>query len=326
MSQRVVLCLLLLGCAPPVGQVGESAQPLQSSALTTGARSDDHEDAWLRDLARNSVVTLMRRPAMNATDPNNIRFGESYEVFNMCPEERFGGDPGWGHCSGTLIDDDLVLTAGHCLAAVSCANTAISFNYLRDQPGVINPLTTDDVYFCKSVVLQQYGTDIRDYAIVQLDRKATPRYHPMPVRFGRMPLSDRPVALLGAPLGMPLKIDDSGSVYQEDPAGGSYFWINNDGFHGDSGGPIIDLTTYQEVGMLTGGDLTPDLIWDDVRSAIGTATTPVSWWGNTWTSRSGTIAPAPAAPTHAFAGALRPTTRPPAPRRSFRAYGQPQAC
>ena len=92
MSQRVVLCLLLLGCAPPVGQVGESAQPL---IFGPDDRREvyDHEDAWLRDLARNSVVTLMRRPAMNATDPNNIRFGESYEVFNMCPEERFGGDP-----------------------------------------------------------------------------------------------------------------------------------------------------------------------------------------------------------------------------------------
>ena len=121
------------------------------------------------------------------------------------------------------------------------------------------------MYFCKSVVLQQYGTDIRDYAIVQLDRKATPRYHPMPVRFGRMPLSDRPVALLGAPLGMPLKIDDSGSVYQEDPAAAATSGSTTTGCHGDSGGPIIDLTTYQEVGMLTGSDLTPDLIWDDVR-------------------------------------------------------------
>src|SRR5512140_2026664 len=144
MSHRlVVFFLFVLGCTPPPGAVGEAAQPL---IFGPDDRREvyDHEDAWLRDLARNSVVTLMPRPKMNATDPNNIRFGESYEVFNMCPEERFGGDPGWGHCSGTLIDDDIVLTAGHCLAAISCANTAIAFNYLRDQPGTINPLSTDD--------------------------------------------------------------------------------------------------------------------------------------------------------------------------------------
>src|SRR5262249_10188012 len=162
------------------------------------------------------------------TDPNDIKFGYSYETLKLCSTERFNGDPTWGVCSGTLIDDDLILTAGHCARSLGCSNMAFAFNYLRDQAGAVNKLPTDDVFFCNSVVTVSAESDVKDYAVIRLDRAATPRYRPIPIQPYAKPLVDHTVALIGAPTGIPLKIDDSGTVLLD---GTPTFQITNDAFH-----------------------------------------------------------------------------------------------
>ncbi|MFP2964427.1 trypsin-like serine peptidase, partial [Myxococcus sp. 1LA] len=112
---------------------------------------------------------------------------------NLCSNQRFLNDPTPAFCSGVLIDDDLVLTAGQCIdTAATCANTRIVFNFYRTSVTGLQTVTTADIFSCHSIIARQRdvvnGRGL-DYAIVRLDRVATPRFTPAPVRTSTTPLS-----------------------------------------------------------------------------------------------------------------------------------------
>ncbi len=164
-----LLCTLAaVGCgplepgeSPPSPEVlGESKAPV---VYGTDNRPDvyAHADATLRARAAQATVALMRPSTINTSNPNNVTFtaqtlGASY---NLCTTERFRDDPTPAFCSGTLIDDDLVLTAGHCITSASdCSNTRFVFNFYRPAAGVLQTVTTADVFSCQSIVTRAQGT------------------------------------------------------------------------------------------------------------------------------------------------------------------------
>ena len=80
-------------------------------------------------------------------------------------------EPGDGFCTGTMISDDLFLTAGHCLdecimAENVCATSGVQFNYQLEGGRV--PSEGDMPFFeCAEVVECQYG--LIDFAIIRLE-------------------------------------------------------------------------------------------------------------------------------------------------------------
>ncbi|PTL84207.1 hypothetical protein DAT35_12305 [Vitiosangium sp. GDMCC 1.1324] len=81
----------------------------------------------------------------DATNPNNVTFpGQNLgTAYNLCTSQRFRDDPTAAFCSGTRIDDDLVLTAGHCVTSANdCTNTRFVFNY--DQPSAGTQVAVND--------------------------------------------------------------------------------------------------------------------------------------------------------------------------------------
>jgi V8-like Glu-specific endopeptidase len=70
-------------------------------------------------------------------------------------------------CTGSLVAEDLFLTAGHCVDAETPGRDQVRFNYQDDSIG--NPRTTD-VYDILAV--EEDGTGGLDFAIVRLDTNA----------------------------------------------------------------------------------------------------------------------------------------------------------
>jgi hypothetical protein len=73
-----------------------------------------------------------------------------------------------------------------------------------------------DIFSCSSVVARQFGVlngqDL-DFAVVCIDRAATPRFVPAPIGPGNAALSmGQSVAVIGTSSGIPFKIDSGGSV------------------------------------------------------------------------------------------------------------------
>ncbi|MHA7634287.1 trypsin-like serine peptidase [Corallococcus sp. M7] len=262
LKSGLVLMCALAGCGPSAEQdaLGEQKREI---VYGTDDRLDvyAHPDATLRARAEQAAVGLVHPGFIDLTDPNNVTFpGPNLGTgLNLCSTERFWSDPRAAFCSGTLIDDDLVLTAGHCVGnAAACADTYFVFNFHRTGAGVLHPITSQDVFTCDSIVARQHGTvngQNLDYAIVRLDRAATPRFTPAPVRTSNTALgAAQNVAVVGGSSGTPIKIDTGGSVRDARSGTRDYFVHNSDTFPGTSGAAVYELGQHTLAGILVRGD------------------------------------------------------------------------
>jgi V8-like Glu-specific endopeptidase len=265
-------CALTLaaGCGPAEEQDAMKAEEAPSLGTQekpviygTDNRQDvyAHADATLRARAQQATVALMNPSDFNATNPNNVTFNGSTlgSAYNLCTTERFRDDPTAAFCSGTLIDDDLVLTAGHCItSATDCTNTRFVFNYYRPAAGTLQPVTTADIFSCASIVARQQGTvgtQNLDYAVIRLDRSAAPRFTPAPVRTGNTALTaGQNVAVIGSGSGIPFKIDSGGAVRDTRSATLDYFIATTDTFGGNSGSGVYETSGYTVAGILVRGE------------------------------------------------------------------------
>jgi V8-like Glu-specific endopeptidase len=249
------------GAAPQEPELlGESQKPV---VYGTDNRTDvyAHADATLRARAQQATVALMNPSDFNASNPNNVTFNAPtlQSSYNLCADQRFLSDPTPAFCSGTLIDDNLVLTAGHCITtSTECANTRFVFNFYRTSATALQPVTTADIFSCQSIVVRQQavvnGQNL-DYAIVRLDRAATPRFTPAPIRAGNSALPvGTSITVIGSGSGIPFKIDSGGSVRDARASTLDYFVANTDTFGGNSGSGVYENSGYTVAGILVRGE------------------------------------------------------------------------
>ncbi|RKG63983.1 serine protease [Corallococcus sp. CA054B] len=268
MLMAVVSGLSAGACGPAEGNLDDSRhlEERRDKAISFYDDRQDvyaHPDATLVDLAVNSTPTMMTRSG--APTPANVAASQILGAAKgLCSSERFYNDPTLGECSGVLIDDDLVLTAGHCLGT-SCGSEAWVFGYYRTNATTVASMSSADYFSCKEIVLnrrRESGSSwIEDYAIVRLDRPATPRFTPARVAFGNHPFPQgQPMALIGSPSGIPLKIDSAGIL--RSLATSDNIKADLDTFGGNSGSAIYAQGGYTVAGVLFAGaggdDYVPD--------------------------------------------------------------------
>ncbi|HYH99620.1 serine protease [Hyalangium sp.] len=268
LSGLLLMIGVVAGCrdnAPAVPvKAPETLEQVKASAVNgTDDRVDvyAHSDSTLRSRAMQSTVALMSAGDLNVSNPNNVTFKAQTlgTAYNLCGSERFRADPVPAFCSGTLIDDDLVLTAGHCIPSpAECANTRFVFKFYRTGSSSLETVTTADIFSCQSLVLREQGVvngRNLDYALVRLDRPATPRFTPAPLRAGTRPMATgERVATIGASSGTPFKIDSAGTVLEPRAGVLDYFIASTDTFNGSSGAGVYELSGYAVAGILVRGD------------------------------------------------------------------------
>ena len=241
----------MLACSPaPTAQCTRQAviydldDRIEAEAYPAGA-----------DLIASSVALIAASQVQQQPDGMfALRGGTLASTRNVCSEESFRDQPTVASCSGVLIDDDLVLTAGHCFKRrpenrpvaeaidIHCADYRYVFGY-RLTNGAVAPIPAENVFACRRLVVARQDEDHSDpwldYAIVQLDRRATPQQRVMPLALDYDPQPGERLILYGYPDGLPLKVDSNGRVRSRTGPQGDYFLAALDAFKGNSGSPVL---------------------------------------------------------------------------------------
>jgi hypothetical protein len=186
-----------------------------------------------------------------------------------------GNVNGVRYCSGTLIADDLFLTAGHCLSPFPpdpswevpriegsnqpipsseiARNMKVEFNYQLDQLGNDRK---PEPFPISELVEHVYSVDI-DYAIVRLEGTPGQRFGVARVSARKVPPGDR-ICIIGHPQGALKRI---GAGVASEYIGNRFYYRDIDTEGGTSGSGILGSPEGPLVGVhIAGGDCIDDLI------------------------------------------------------------------
>jgi len=236
-------------------------------------RLDYFEAAPAMRQLSDSVVSLWpsRQVRLEAGEYKlaTMSFGEA---LNLCPGEKFREQPIGAFCSGTLVGEDIVMTAGHCITdEAKCADTKFVFGYNIDKEGgsARTSVTAKDLYGCKRIIARDLdkqasgliGTGFAilnallnragpDYALVQLDRKVEGR-KPLPVNRNKDLKAGNRIFVIGHPVGLPLKV--AGDAGVRDAGSKAFFLTDLDTFGGNSGSAVFNAATNKIEGILVRG-------------------------------------------------------------------------
>ena len=245
----------ILVCASCVGPVDGLSSPVIYG-------DDDRREAFEVDvdgpIALDSVVALVPRErltpagelvAFDAPSLDEVVLRSTDAP--LCPDERFGDQPSLAACSGVLVGDDLVLTAAHCVRGLSCADTAVVFDFRFEAAGVLPALRAESVFSCTEVVAID---DARDVAAIRLDRSPLRETPPLELS---LPEAGAALGIAGHPGGTPLKFTANAPFAGPIAPGAFIFYA--DAFAGNSGSPVFD-DEGSLVGILSRGERDYELV------------------------------------------------------------------
>lgn len=218
-----------------------------------------------------SVVSLWESASVTAEGSGfklkTIKYGD--QDFGggkkLCPAEKYREQARGAFCSGSLVGEDLVMTAGHCVTTeAQCADTKLVFGFgvIKEGAEAVTTVSAANVYSCSKIVKRflagEPGSDNPtgqnlgpDYALVKLDRKVTGR-EPLAVNRGTSLKKDDGIFVIGHPVGLPVKLAGGAKVRDFSQVG--YFVADLDTFGGNSGSPVFNLATNKIEGILVRGD------------------------------------------------------------------------
>jgi hypothetical protein len=272
-----IILMILSACGAPAATEAPAApeapaepiEPSEGYPVQYGQDSRlelyQHSDSKLKEMAASVAVFVHSQQVHisgNSVTLDGYTLNEMSELgwlvkginAPMCAGELFASQIAPGFCTGFLVKEDIVVTAGHCLQKNPCSDTSIVFGFQMESENSLAALNRDNVYRCTEVIAQVTPSPNNrnlDYAIIRLDRST-----------GRAGLdlatedlleAQEEVSVLGHPSGLPMKIAAEAFV-MSNGASDPFFITNLDTFGSNSGSPVINSATYQVEGILVRGE------------------------------------------------------------------------
>ena len=251
--RAVVLLLCLLYPALPAWAGPSTVRQSVVYGEDDRVPAADYSDDRFREIARRSVVAIVDELAIG---PDGSVEAESLgEKLGLCEGERFAELPSLARCTGVVVGEDLVMTAGHCMENFAACRTRVLVFDWRVEDGAVGPIDESNIYRCDEILTvdtRGYANLHLDYAVVRLDRPVGPERSAVVIR-EPVALQDEPVVLVSHPGGVPATIDDGGRVRDSRQGHRDFFVVDTDSFEGSSGGPVFDALG-QLLGILVRGD------------------------------------------------------------------------
>ena len=205
-----------------------------------------------KTLARSTAAMITGSSLRSAGEITHVT-GPSLQARGMCPEERFSQQATAAMCSGFLVGNKYLVTAGHCITSeADCRSYKWVFDYKVDSAEQLNvSVATSSVYSCKRIISRALdGSTQDDYAFIELDRSVADRA-PLSFRKEGTIAAGEEVLVIGHPTGLPTKITDGAKVRS---LRGKYFVANLDTYGGNSGSAVFNARTGVIEGILVRGE------------------------------------------------------------------------
>lgn len=215
----------------------------------------ESSDNLLKELSHSVAAQIMDSSFSSITEDKYVLGERTLKDEGMCASEKFSNQVAEANCSGFLIAEDVLVTAGHCVRdEVSCLNHHWVFDYANyESEKKSYTFSKDQVFRCTKVLaFKKDEVNGNDYSVIRLDRKVKGRTLFKMRKTGKVS-DDTVLSVLGFPSGLPLKIA-TGAVIR-DNTNPIYFRINSDTYSGNSGSPVIDTRTGLIEGILVRGDI-----------------------------------------------------------------------
>lgn len=220
---------------------------------------DNRQDVYA---STNSAYVELSKSTAAMIDMGNLKSApngevkidaETLEDRGVCAKERFSKQISAANCSGFLVAPNVLVTAGHCIRSeADCRSYKWVFDYKVDfeDQGAIN-VPASSVYSCKKIISRSLdGQTKDDYAVIELDRKATDR-RPLSFRRTGKIAKGASLVVIGHPTGLPTKIADGAKVRTLST---KFFVANLDTYGGNSGSAVFNTSTSEVEGILVRGD------------------------------------------------------------------------
>ena len=210
-------------------------------------------DSMYVELAR-STAALVRNTRISTRSNGTVKFsGKSLKARGICSEERFSDQTTTAHCSGFLVGENLLVTAGHCIKTASdCANNSWVFDYkIAGKHDTAVTVSEKTIYKCKKIINRELsGISKDDWALIELERKVKDRRILKTRKKGKVRVGDE-LVVIGHPSGLPTKIADGSTVRSLKK---KYFVADLDTYGGNSGSAVFNASTGVVEGILVRGE------------------------------------------------------------------------
>lgn len=244
------------GSLYPSGLIASFLPAFTGAIIGTDDRREWYEEPSesIRSMGRATAVLIKRSVDLLRPTRSGWRFGNSVvshgESDSLCPGERFFHQPAPGYCSGSLVGPDLLLTAAHCLEGCDSAYFVFDF-FLSREGRVRGSFHRDQVFTCREIVEQ---SESEDWAVIRLNRRV-PNRTALRLRRRGNPALGTPLAMLGYPRGIPLKISGNAKVVKSLDFSDKdvHFEADLDVFGGNSGSAVVNTRTQEVEGILVVG-------------------------------------------------------------------------
>jgi V8-like Glu-specific endopeptidase len=202
----------------------------------------------------SSVVALFQATDVvdNGDGTSTLQTQSFATAYNLCTSEPFRDQPIGAFCSGFLVGQDLIATAGHCVNASNVTNIRFVFGFrMQDATTALTRISNTEIYRGVAVVGRQEVATGPDWAVVRVDRAVT--NHPVVTIRRTARIADgEAVHVIGHPNGLPMKFAGGAAVRDNTPA--AFFVANLDTYGGNSGSPVFSSATHQVEGILVRGE------------------------------------------------------------------------
>ncbi len=240
-------------------------------------RKEVHQASEAQQMVAKSTAAMVSMFGVKVNkDKQSIKISDVIKLSdpmgaNVCENEKFADQPTVASCSGFLVGEDLLVTAGHCAVnfgeeveneeTYNCKTNVWVFDFQVEEDNSVNTqnIKLNNTYTCKKVVKGVFkmeqdaaGNVIigEDYAVIQLDRKVVGR-EPLKIRkTGRITSSEQ-VYVVGHPTGLPKKVSDDARILEND--NNLFFGATLDTFQGNSGSAVFNAKTHEVEGILVRG-------------------------------------------------------------------------